>query len=210
MESKLNRKLQTYVELKEVEDLKLELTKSEEDRKESERLLRNMVTTIETLTKENEYCHDEIKKIKCDNFNLSNTRDVSDKNTDKASEAEPPLESRLRYIEARFDRMEAMLQQGGHRPAGPPPVARFSQNPNINASNPQLGSGDVSEMIERQKRISHIIIYNVNEPQGNWEARSHNDTQSVQEILRDMPVSKSNLRLFTIGKYDDRKTRPLL
>lgn len=65
------------------------------------------------------------------------------------------------------------------------------------------------EVVERQKRASNIIILNVNESKHKIVTNKiRGDKDSVKELLKDIHVDITNIKVFRLGK-DQSKNRPL-
>ncbi|KAJ8981177.1 hypothetical protein NQ317_017270 [Molorchus minor] len=65
----------------------------------------------------------------------------------------------------------------------------------------------ISEMLDRQQRMSNIIVYNVNEPNDKAKTdRINKDNQAVNNILENFEIDKSNLKVFRVGKFMGNKT----
>lgn len=68
----------------------------------------------------------------------------------------------------------------------------------------------ISELMERQRRASNIIISNIKEPSSNSrENRTEDDKRNVADILKDINVDLSNIKVFRLGKFMPSKNRLL-
>lgn len=68
----------------------------------------------------------------------------------------------------------------------------------------------ISEMLDRQKRMSNIIVYNVNESHQKSQAeRNIEDKEAILNILEGVDVNKNNIKLFRLGKFITGKVRPI-
>lgn len=68
----------------------------------------------------------------------------------------------------------------------------------------------ITEMLDRQNRMSNVVIFNVKESQKNSRTeRNEDNIDTVKDILKDINVSKDNLKAYRLGKYDPNKNRPI-
>ena len=69
----------------------------------------------------------------------------------------------------------------------------------------------ISELIERQRRASNIIISNIKEPTSanSCENRIEEDKKAVNGILNEINIDLSNTNVFRLGKYEPSKTKLL-
>uniref|UniRef100_A0A6P7H4F1 Uncharacterized protein LOC114346868 isoform X1 n=1 Tax=Diabrotica virgifera virgifera TaxID=50390 RepID=A0A6P7H4F1_DIAVI len=68
----------------------------------------------------------------------------------------------------------------------------------------------INEIMDRQRRASNIIIFNVNESKmkSNQE-RNNEDNNVVQDILQNFDIDKSKIKSFRVGKFQPEKIRPI-
>lgn len=68
----------------------------------------------------------------------------------------------------------------------------------------------ISEMMERQKRSSNIMIANVKESSAaSAHQRKEEDTSCIKNLLKDLNVDLSNIKVFRVGKSLPDKSRLL-
>lgn len=68
----------------------------------------------------------------------------------------------------------------------------------------------VSEMMDRQSRLSNVIIAGVKEPSRNTGAeRKAEDSETVRGVLHNTGLDTNNFRLFRLGRFSANKNRPI-
>lgn len=68
----------------------------------------------------------------------------------------------------------------------------------------------ITEMIDRQNRMSNVIIFNVKESQMNSRIERNNDNiNTVKDLLGDIKIDTDHIKAFRLGKFDPSKTRPI-
>lgn len=68
----------------------------------------------------------------------------------------------------------------------------------------------VTEIFERQKRASNVMMSNVKEQMGQTHAeRNSKDKDVVKDVLKDIDVDMSNVSVFRVGKFNPEKSRLL-
>lgn len=68
----------------------------------------------------------------------------------------------------------------------------------------------ISELMERERRSTNIIISNIKEPSCNSrETRTEEDKKNVTDILKDINVDLTNIKVFRLGKFSPSKNRLL-
>lgn len=66
----------------------------------------------------------------------------------------------------------------------------------------------ISEMIDRQRRASNIMVANIKEPLGNsQDERSETDKKSIKDILKNINIDTTDIKVYRIGKFNPGKDR---
>lgn len=83
-----------------------------------------------------------------------------------------------------------------------------SNNQSISNNEPTECEEIISELIERQKRASNVVIANLKESQAtSVEQRKEEDLNSVKSLLKDFNTDLSLIKVYRVGKFMPNKNR---